>query len=88
MARTERKPDGTIFTFPDDTPPPAKPWDIFQDHVDKSISDARYEICSSCPELIKLTKQCKLCGCFMIAKTKIPHAACPLGKWPATTQSG
>jgi len=48
---------------------------------DLTISDARLDICKLCPELIKLTKQCKKCGCFMAIKTKLTGAACPLGKW-------
>lgn len=41
----------------------------------------RYQICLSCPELIKVTTQCKKCGCFMAVKTKLEAAKCPLGKW-------
>jgi hypothetical protein len=48
---------------------------------DPSISDARYQICKACPELIKLTTQCKKCGCLMKVKTKLQQAVCPLGKW-------
>jgi hypothetical protein len=44
-------------------------------------SEKRFEICKQCPELINITKQCKKCGCFMIAKTKIEISRCPLGKW-------
>lgn len=47
----------------------------------ESLSSERYSICQSCPELIKLTKQCKKCGCFMAAKTKLQKATCPIGKW-------
>ena len=49
--------------------------------AEESLSNERYSICKSCPELIKLTKQCKKCGCFMVAKTKLQLATCPLGKW-------
>lgn len=49
--------------------------------ADEELSNKRYSICQSCPELIKLTKQCKKCGCFMAAKTKLQLATCPLGKW-------
>lgn len=49
--------------------------------VSEDISNSRYSICQSCPELIKLTKQCKKCGCFMAVKTKLQLATCPLGKW-------
>lgn len=44
-------------------------------------SNERFSICKSCPELIKLTSQCKKCGCFMKAKTKLEKAVCPIGKW-------
>jgi len=62
----------------------ARPLDILNpstQYLDNEESNARYEICKSCPELINLTKQCKKCGCFMAVKTKIAHASCPLGKW-------
>lgn len=49
--------------------------------AEESLSNERYSICKSCPELIKLTKQCKKCGCFMPAKTKLQLATCPLSKW-------
>jgi hypothetical protein len=49
--------------------------------AEKELSEERYSICNACPELIKLTKQCKKCGCFMAAKTKLQLATCPLGKW-------
>ena len=61
-----------------------RPWDILNPdmHVENSsISDSRLKLCRSCPELIKLTSQCKKCGCFMAAKTKLKQATCPLGKW-------
>lgn len=61
-----------------------RPWDLLNpnaDWVEKDIAEKRYSICVACPELIKLTKQCKKCGCFMFAKTKLQAATCPLGKW-------
>lgn len=61
-----------------------RPWDLINPNVPKAESseaEQRYSICNSCPELIKLTKQCKKCGCFMAAKTKLENATCPLGKW-------
>jgi len=63
---------------------PARPWDLFNKNIGRvqnEIAKERMDICNSCPELIKLTKQCKKCGCFMEAKTKLPNASCPLGKW-------
>lgn len=50
-------------------------------HAEENISEQRLDICRSCPELISLTTQCKKCGCFMAAKTKLEAAKCPLGKW-------
>lgn len=41
----------------------------------------RLSICRTCPEYISSTSQCRRCGCFMSAKTKLKHASCPLGKW-------
>jgi hypothetical protein len=61
-----------------------KPWDILNPKEPKALdilADQRYNICLSCPELIKFSKQCKKCGCFMAVKTKLENAACPIGKW-------
>ena len=41
----------------------------------------RLNICLSCPELIKWSKQCKNCGCFMEFKTGLEISKCPIGKW-------
>jgi hypothetical protein len=45
------------------------------------VRENRFEICKACPELLKVTHQCKKCGCFMALKTKLDHAKCPIGKW-------
>lgn len=61
-----------------------RPWDIINPNtevVSEEDANTRYSICQICPELIKLTKQCKKCGCFMPAKTKLALAECPIGKW-------
>ena len=61
-----------------------KPWDFLNpntEYAESSLSEERFSICQSCPELIKLTSQCKKCGCFMKIKTKLLHATCPLEKW-------
>jgi hypothetical protein len=61
-----------------------RPWDLVNpatEWASSEVSEERYSICKACPELIKLTTQCKKCGCFMKAKTKLEHATCPLGKW-------
>lgn len=61
-----------------------RPWDIVNpkaEVVDLHTSESRISICLSCPSFIALTKQCKKCGCFMPAKTKLSNAKCPLNKW-------
>lgn len=61
-----------------------RPWDLVNPNTEwatEEVTSERYSICQSCPELIKLTKQCKKCGCFMAAKTKLQKATCPIGKW-------
>lgn len=61
-----------------------RPWDLINPNVEQvsdEVQKTRYDICLSCPELIKLTKQCKKCGCVMPLKTKLKHAECPIGKW-------
>ena len=51
----------------------------------KEVSDKVYldriKDCNNCDRFIKLSKQCKECGCIMTSKAKLPHAACPIGKW-------
>lgn len=61
-----------------------RPWDLVNPntkYAPKELADKRLQICLGCPELIKLTKQCKKCGCIMSLKTKLEAATCPLGKW-------
>lgn len=61
-----------------------RPWDFLNPetgYVAESIAKERYEICLSCPQLTSATKQCKKCGCFMLLKTKLENAECPLGRW-------
>lgn len=41
----------------------------------------RLEVCKQCPEFTKLSRQCKLCGCFMDLKAKILEAECPQNLW-------
>lgn len=61
-----------------------KPWDLLNPNKKRSpesLANERFEICKSCPNLIKLSNQCKKCGCFMQLKTKLEDATCPEGKW-------
>jgi hypothetical protein len=62
----------------------ARPWDFLNpktEYEDEDVSKARLEICESCPRLIKTTKQCRECGCFMALKVKLKNATCPINKW-------
>jgi hypothetical protein len=61
-----------------------RPWDVVNPNTQwasEEKSTLRFEICKACPELIKLTTQCKKCGCIMKLKTKLGQAVCPIGKW-------
>jgi hypothetical protein len=49
--------------------------------VESAVQSSRLAICNACPEFIKSTSQCKKCGCFMSAKTRLKVASCPIGKW-------
>jgi hypothetical protein len=55
--------------------------------VPDHIAEERLNICLSCDKLYKPTKSCKLCGCFMAAKTKLAKQACPVKKWTTYTES-
>lgn len=61
-----------------------RPWHLL-DHnrliEDHTVIENRLKICKACPELIKLTSQCKKCGCVMPLKVKLAEAVCPIGKW-------
>jgi hypothetical protein len=61
-----------------------RPWDMINPNVElvsEEEATARMSICEECPSLLKATRQCKECGCFMKLKTKLKKAECPLGKW-------
>lgn len=61
-----------------------RPWDFVDPRtplVSDEIAKNRYSICEECPKFIKITKQCQECLCFMVAKTKLEKATCPLHKW-------
>ena len=46
-----------------------------------SLMESRLAICKSCEQLLLPQWQCKICGCLMQLKARIPMASCPLGKW-------
>lgn len=62
----------------------SRPWHLLDPSKlidDEEIIKYRMSICNSCPNLIKNTKQCTKCGCFMVAKTKLKNAECPINLW-------
>lgn len=60
-----------------------KPWDLLDPSLRASdaVADERLATCRACDRLIQLTTTCRECGCFMVGKTKLAPAECPLGKW-------
>jgi hypothetical protein len=49
--------------------------------VDEEVEEQRYNICLECNEFRELTKQCKICTCFMPMKVKFEKTVCPKGHW-------
>ena len=47
----------------------------------KEIQAERYAICEDCSEFKKPLRQCKVCNCFMPAKTLFNRSECPKGYW-------
>ena len=61
-----------------------KPWDLLNPntvYISRNEYDLRMNICNDCDRFIRITKQCKECGCFMKVKAKMKAAVCPIGKW-------
>jgi hypothetical protein len=60
-----------------------RPTDLLDknNYTSEEEAASRHSVCEQCPSLIKLTHQCKECGCFMKLKVKLKKAECPLGKW-------
>ena len=46
---------------------------------DQDIIDKRRAICDDCE--FKIGLNCKKCGCFIKAKTRVATVGCPVGKW-------
>ena len=66
---------------------PARPWDMLNPNigrVSEKVKQERLSACESCEFFLKLSRNCIKCGCFMDAKTGLPHATCPVGKWGAS----
>lgn len=56
---------------------------ISLEQVSENIKLFRFAICKSCDDLNKITNTCKICHCYMPAKTMFAVAACPVKKWTA-----
>lgn len=48
--------------------------------VTREVREERLAICKMCPQYDGT--RCIQCGCFIAAKTWVPHEKCPAGKWP------
>jgi Family of unknown function (DUF6171) len=48
--------------------------------VSREVREERLSICKMCPQFDGT--RCIQCGCFIAAKTWVPHEKCPAGKWP------
>lgn len=48
--------------------------------VSREVREERLAICKMCPQYDGT--RCIQCGCFIAAKTWVPHEKCPAGKWP------
>jgi hypothetical protein len=45
--------------------------------ADTETQNKRWDTCKKCENLTSLTKQCKLCHCFMKVKVKFKNSTCP-----------
>lgn len=85
--------DGSIITKMIEKPKPNLLKNLAETTVDlaqggftsEEIANQRLEICKACPELIPGTR-CRLCGCYMVVKTKVANARCPAHRWPDDLQ--
>ena len=49
--------------------------------LNEEESEQRYNICLECEEFREMTKQCKICNCFMPMKVKFEKTECPKDYW-------
>ncbi len=47
---------------------------------DADVLEERWNLCLGC-EYLTDDWRCRKCGCPMMAKHKLAHAKCPIGKW-------
>jgi hypothetical protein len=48
--------------------------------ADEEVQQTRISICNSC-EFLTMTRNCKKCGCFVDAKSRLAGQHCPIRKW-------
>lgn len=46
----------------------------------ESVRNERFDICKSCDQFNSM-EFCKICHCYMPAKTYLPFDSCPINKW-------
>jgi hypothetical protein len=46
-----------------------------------SVARQRVAICNNCPHLLKMTRNCKKCLCFVDEKALFQNEHCKIGKW-------
>jgi hypothetical protein len=46
----------------------------------KDVSE-RMDICRQCEFYNPMLSRCRICGCIMKLKVKLPGTKCPLNKW-------
>jgi hypothetical protein len=49
--------------------------------IEKEIQAERFAVCEDCSEFRKSLRQCKVCSCYMPAKTLFKRSKCPKGYW-------
>ena len=48
----------------------------------ETMARERLAICHQCEHWDKQFGRCKLCGCILKAKARVPSSRCPANKWP------
>ena len=54
---------------------------VFENKEIEELAKLRLDVCLSCTHLNNHKLRCKLCGCYMAAKTRSKNAKCPVKKW-------
>ena len=49
--------------------------------ADKKTKNNRIYICLNCDKLNTTTRQCEVCGCFILVKIQFKKSKCPESKW-------